>query len=220
MDRIPNRRMERLSPQDFEALKKRSDTALSQADRVLQDAKAEAERIIDEARTASAAQHKKLTELSKAELRQFIDEDAIRRHAQSFVALLTEINRIKRNYASLTPWLIDLVETAVHKILGEIDVAEQTARIVGQAASELSMSHELTLRIAPEDHDKVMEARKRYPSLMGAISEVISDAGVPPEQMTLQCQAGEVTTSVTAHISAILGLLASRLGDPLPENAT
>lgn len=201
-DQRPNGR--RIPAFEFqEALENKMKTQ-SQAKQIIQMARQQAQSILKDAEVAAATQHRELESLTNKELRSFIDEDRLKRHAKTFVKALSEISTIRKSHAEMTPWLIDLVYVSLRRIIGEIEAKEVTARMVRQGIRELHESQNVKLWVHPDTFDAASVAKESHPEMMASITNISTDTQLPPGTLKLTCDIGSVSLSVDARLQRIL----------------
>lgn len=183
--------------------------AQNQAQRLISDAQKQAEEIIENARESAASQYRMLEELGEAELEAFINQDRLSRHAKLFVTLLNEVNTIRESHHEMLPWLVELVQTSLNRIIGEMDKTEATARFVRQAVRELHDTQVVRLLVHPENYEELCQARVAYPELMEAVVNITTDIELPLGELKLVCKIGSTQTSIAACLDRVLDIIAT-----------
>lgn len=204
----------RLSKDAFHAAFGTEGTVRSEAEKYIAQAKAEAENLREIVAAEENRLGARLQTISDAELKQFIDVEAIERSAEAFAAILTEAARIRTDFEALEPWLSGLVETALRKIIGTFDDADLVSRIVREGMAEMDPRDTITIRVHPGSLPATTEAMARFTDRFAAVGDVGADAGLAPGQIFLEGRGGFVDVSIETQLSALIsGLQAEVSGD-------
>ena len=198
----------RLSRRDLEAALRTRDDTRAEAGRILDEAHREAE-AIRRAAEAEAERH-------LLEARRWADRDALTHDAERLVDVLAAGAEIRRGFEALAPWLVDLVDASLRRILGELAPADLTGRIVAAAVADLRLREGLTLRAAPEDVAEVMAARAAHPGRFEAVASVAADPDLPRGALVLDGAGGLVDVSVSAQIRRLRAHLERDLASEVP----
>ncbi|WP_299554626.1 hypothetical protein [uncultured Tateyamaria sp.] len=186
-------------------------------------AKAVAAHIIADARAALEVQETDLAarvaefeerryKVEETEFRAAVDQETIAAHAAEAVAVMGHAARFQDEVVAVTPWLVDLVETCLRRIVGQLDPAEVLAATVAVAVAELKSRNALSLRFAATDHTTVADLVAAHPAHFAAVAEVVPDAGLSEGTVHLEGRGGFVEIGIAAQIEAIRSEL-ERLSD-------
>lgn len=197
-------RATRLTAQDLVKRQTKSAAIRSQAGLLMENAKLRANEIIQNAEKQRTERESDLKDLSKEELRKFIDEDSLKQHTDGFIKLLREIRTIRDEHDAMVPWLTDLVSISVERILGDIDRPELIARVVQRGVAELGQKYTVTVHAAAAMIPHLKSAQQLFPDLFETVDRFIADKTVPMDSVILACQAGSVEMSISSQLSAIL----------------
>lgn len=197
----------RIPASRFSASLKDTRNAETHASRLIEEAKQQAREIVAEAKREAAENNKKLEELSASELRKFIDEDTLRRHAKTFITLLSEVHAFRKKGANAAPWIAELVSTSIKRVLGDMDISEVTARAVRQGIRELHDRQDVKLAVHPDTLEAAQRAKQEYPDLFSAITEIAEDPAIEPDVLNLSCKIGINPISVSGRFESILEII-------------
>lgn len=193
----------RIPSDEFQTFVQNANAAKNRAQSLIENAKREARRIVADAE----AKTRDFEALTNKELRSFIDEDRLKRHAKTFIKALSTINTMRKSHEAMTPWLIELVDTSVHRIIGEMDSAETTARIVKQGVRDLQDAEEVQLTVHPNTLDHAKSVKDTYPDMLAAVQKIATNPELDQDVFRLTCHVGSLDLSVDARLDRILELI-------------
>lgn len=194
----------RIPANEFSQLLRQHDQARLQATHLIEDAQQKAHRLVEDAESKVAQHQDSMRDLSTRQLRQFIDEDSLRRHAQGFVSILSEVRKIRREHNEMIPWVEELVSTAMRKIIADFDAIELVARMVAQAVLELQQLQNVRLTVHPSCLHMARAAKEDYPEFMLAISQISPNPNLKVDEYQLSCTIGSAKISVSAYEKEVL----------------
>lgn len=189
---------------------------------LLANAEAEAARLIAEAHAgcaeASARAEEAETELAariaafdaqcrqtgEAEFAAELDRATLAQRAADAVEILDHAARFRSEVEAVTPWLAELVETSLRKIIGSLDAAELLAATIAEAVAELKAKTGLTLRVAAADQASIAAMVAAHPDRFAAVVQVSPDAGLAPGTIHLEGRGGFADIGIDAQIAALL----------------
>ncbi len=125
-------------------------------------------------------------------------------NAEAAVRIIDEVGRIRAEFEALTPWLTELVGTAMRRIAADLAPSDLIATIVAAAVAERAEQDRLMLRIATEDQTAMAALLAEHPERFAAISKLQPDAKLAPGAMILEGQGGFTDIGVEAQIDAVL----------------
>ncbi|MEM6339681.1 MAG: hypothetical protein AAF729_00920 [Pseudomonadota bacterium] len=134
---------------------------------------------------------------------QALDHETIAAKAKESVAVLDEAARLRAASNDLAPWLTDLVDTALRKMIGQIHEADLLAALVKEAIAERAQKEELNLRIAVADHDRLKAIVLENEDRFTAISAIVPDASLPADTLYLEGKGGFVSIGIEAQLTAL-----------------
>ncbi len=180
-----------------------------EAARIIASAEAEAQAAQQEVDECSVALEARIAAAEESDYRAFVDQEKIKQRAIGAIELLDVAASIRAEFDEITPWLTDLVETCLRRIIGQLDPAEALAATLAQAVAELKTKSGLALRVAAVDHDAVKALIAQHPDRFAAVATVLPDAGLTPGIVYLEGKGGYASIGIEAQISALRPHLAS-----------
>ena len=199
----------RVSKNEFEQATGCVVTAEREASRIIEDAKAIAEGLRQSHSDREAELEKRAHELNEAAFRECLDHENAVRRAAAAAEVLDEAARMRAEFDAVTPWLNELIQVCLRKIIGSMDKADVVAGAITEAVAELKARNGLSLRVAQKDIDEVREIAASHPNRFSAISSVYPDADLTEGTILLEGKGGFVDIGIeaqlrllSAHISA------------------
>ncbi|WP_106743483.1 FliH/SctL family protein [Yoonia maritima] len=182
--------------------------ALRSADEILDRARAQAAQITSAAEAASEQQRAALGQLSDAQLAHFIDRTRIEGTAHAMLQIMSEATRLTERFDVIGPWVGDMVDTALRRILGTYEAQDLHRQIVAQALAEGRADWHVTIRVAPQDaaalraalHDKAGQIRSDFAGLR----EIVADPKLQKGSCLLVSDHGAVDISLETQVSALV----------------
>lgn len=177
---------------------------LLDARRVLDEATHQAERIVDEARAAHAAERERgFREGSEA---------ARLEHAER---MIENVGRAIDYFARVEKDAIDLVMGAVRKIIHDFTDAERVAIVVRGALAAVRNQKQITLRLHPDD---AATARQRLNDILTGFPaigfvDIVADGRLAPAACILETDIGLVETSLEGQLRALQRAFQNVLGE-------
>ncbi len=110
--------------------------------------------------------------------------------------------------------LVDVVTSAVRKIIGELDDRECTVRVVRNALAAVRSQQRVLIRVSPDDKDSVRQTLAAMISASpGAATflDVTADPRMKPGDCILECELGVVDASLETQLKAIEHALLSKI---------
>ncbi|MBQ9451783.1 MAG: HrpE/YscL family type III secretion apparatus protein [Desulfovibrio sp.] len=177
--------------------------SLLQAQSVLDDARAEAERIRQRAEVAYEQRQK-----------QGYDDGVMEGQMQQAEKMLETSMQAVEYLEGLERQIVEVVTTAVRKIVGDLDDKERIVRVVRTALEQVRGRQRVLVRVCPEEEPHVREALA--PMLVSAsVSagiELVADQRMKPGSCMLESEMGVVDASLEVQLKAIENALTARIG--------
>ncbi|WP_028957527.1 FliH/SctL family protein [Sulfitobacter sp. 20_GPM-1509m] len=181
-------------------------TASRDAEAILVRARAEANRITAEAERRAAARLADLSDLSDKQLETFIDKTRLEAAAKAMRQFTAESGRLTERFDALGPWVAEIVETILTRILDTLPKPELFQSMVARALSEARADWELSIRAAPSSVAALRAAicndTGRPTGQFTAIREIISDPRLSDGTVLLVSGQGAVDLSIETQIDA------------------
>lgn len=169
-----------------------------------------AERVLDEARRQAEA-ILKAAERRAAEARDAGYAEGMRlAKADSSRYMLGIVSKSREYLVENEERVIALVLAVLRKILGEMDEREVVVRLVRSALSVVSRQSQVTVMVAP---DKVAAVKAKLDSILGPYPritavDVVGDAKLAGDHCVLETKVGRVEASLESQLQSITGALA------------
>ena len=200
-----------VSAKEFEQLVMEQRETNLAADDLIAAARAEAEKVLADARTEATAILNRVHEDVTEDLKTTMKAKAFERQAQYFLTIDAEVRKIRAAFESMTPWLRDAVLTAVERIIGDLNDDDLLARAIAEAARAFDRSFALTLLVNPVDQEKYQALFTRFPDQFATVTAIKMDEDVSPATCKLHANAGTVTVDLQAQLAEIEKLLMQQL---------
>lgn len=176
---------------------------------IIAEAEAEAERIRAHARRDAAARRDEIATVSDAQLAKFVDRTRLESAAETMLQVTAESGRLTDRFDALGPWVADLVETALGRILGDLPPEDLRRGVVAHALSEARADWELTMRVAPGDlpalRTALSDSEGRIAPRFSAIGDLIADRRLTAGTCLLVSGHGAVDISIETQVSVLVG---------------
>jgi flagellar biosynthesis/type III secretory pathway protein FliH len=202
----------RVARQEFDRATNFIVTAAREASRIINDARAAADVMQKTSHDRAAALDARALALDDAAFRDSLDHENAKRRAKAFADVLDQAAQMRVAFDAVTPWLTDLVQTCLHKMIGTMDQGDVIAGIVTAALGDLKTRNGLALRVSAADVDAVQGVLAKFPARFAAISAVFPDATLAVGTIMLEGQGGFVDIGIAAQ----LGVLASHIATLIP----
>ena len=109
--------------------------------------------------------------------------------------------------------IVEVVSTAVRKIIGELDDKERIVRIVRTALEQVRGRQRVVVRVSPEEEAYVNEAFNVMTGKSKSALEIVSDARMKPGDCVLESEMGLIEASLPVQLKAIENALKARIGE-------
>lgn len=190
--------------------------AQAAADRIVADAQQRAAQILEAAEANATRQVQQLQNMSDDALQRFLDERAVEHVAIAIKSILDEHAKLKRDFDATTPWIAELVETAVRRIIGRMPEDEVYRDIIASSMSELRDRWDLVLRCHPDKELIVTQVISQNERLRAAFREVQSDRSMAENAVWIVSAQGVLECSIETQIAALLRVVSSGAGRANP----
>ncbi len=202
---------------DFDAVIGTSITLRNDAEDIIKRAESAAAQV----RTLAEKEREKLTDMirtiSDEELKKFLDIETARSKATAFAEAMEQISAMKRDFDTIRPWLVLVVENSIRRIIGTLDKTDMVARLVAQASREIDPGRCNTLRAGAKAFIDLREAQTRYPRHFEGIIDIQNDNTLEADAIFLECSIGTTEISLDTQIGILLDFLAAQDHKPDAE---
>lgn len=166
---------------------------------------------------SEAESHKKRTQ-HEANRRRSLIESAARREvakemaetkrkatALATVEIFRTSARVRDHFDALTPWMVEMVETSIHRILGEYPKPQVTAKIIKAAIARSKGNYTYSLLVGEDCYDDAVAFKNELvgTELEGNITNVTLGKKCKPDDVILISNAGAIDVSLSVQIQAI-----------------
>ena len=186
--------------------------AAIEADAILAAAVAEAETIRKAARADAEAERARALEDAEAVRAAVRDQTVQDSRAMAIRDVLAMASVLEARFDALSPWLEDLIKTAVTRISGTIAADEMNRKLVAEALREARPSGTLRLRVHP---DAAYATAVLLVGEMG-IADVSGDPSLAPGACVLDCSGGLLDLSIEAQLGALMRELTADITVAMP----
>lgn len=196
-----------VSAQQFDKLICETSKARFRAQDLIQEAEEKARSMIAEATSLRDQAKSELRDLADRAIDEVIDEDRLYQHARICALLFKQVSDLRNENEKLIPWLCELVETVVRKIIGEIEEPELITRLVREGLQRMPGCNDIVLTVHSSKRELLEEAQKAFPRLDMSIKSIEFDDAMNPELLSLRCKSGSIDFSVNTQIARVLELI-------------
>lgn len=219
MTREFRKRIKRLTKDELESATQSANSVRRQAQEIIQSAKEKANEIIQDAERKRAEEHRTLSTISTAVLEEYIDKDAVKRHADIFVQLILQVKQIKDDRDRLEPWIVDLVQTCLRKVIGQLHDPDIVGGMVTEAIAALGVQEAVKVSFHPTMQASFDDALMQFPEQLGVVEKLATDPTLEPGIIRVACALGSTEFSFEALLADTLRKLedAVRAADASPD---
>ena len=175
----------------------------------------EAQGLLDDAR-AEAEDIRRRAEAAYQERKQQGYEDGVLEGQMQQAEKMLETGMQAVEYLEgLERQIVEVVTTAVRKIVGEMDDRERIVRLVRTALDQVRGRQRVTVRVCPEEEQYVREALAPMLARASASAglDVVADQHMHPGDCTLESEMGVVDAGLEVQLKAIENALAAKIGE-------
>lgn len=192
-------------PPERKVLKASEYLTYTEAEKVVEEARKEAERIIREAGSAYEAEKEK-------GYRAGLEEGKITCSQQILDTVTSTVDYL----GSLEEKVTNIVISALRKIIGEIDDRTLITKVIQSALTVVRNQKQVTLRVSPKQVETVKGALDGILGSFPAISfiDVMGDGRLKEGGCILESEIGVVDASIDVQLEAIRKSLTKRLKGP------
>lgn len=177
--------------------------ARRQAERITEEAERRAGLIERAAVENDAARKAAFETRGRDELKRVIEAEALTKTADGFLRVAREADRIRDEFEALTPWLLDLVERSVRRIIGELDDRDLAARVVAEAVSELDEQTALAIRVRAADREALRDAMVQHPDRFVGVDRIRTDNTLKKGVVVIEGRGGLIDVSIESQLAAL-----------------
>ncbi|MBO4317758.1 MAG: HrpE/YscL family type III secretion apparatus protein [Mailhella sp.] len=165
-----------------------------EANALLAEAKAKAEGIIQAAEENYAVRHEE-------GYRDGVEEGKLEHSEKMLETILSSVEFIE----NIEHTLVDVVNTAVRKIIGELDEQDRIVRLVRSALNTVRGQQKVTVRVSPSDEPAVSHALAAMTASSSAESflTVLADSRLAKDSCILESELGVVDASLETQLKAL-----------------
>lgn len=174
----------------------------------------EAERVLAEARADAQAILDKAGDAFEEERRRGFDEGTEEARMEAVEKMMETVGRSIDYFANVETKMVDLVMAALRKILADYDDRERVTQVVKHALSTVRNQKQVTLRLAPAQADMV---RERINDLLAAYPavgflDITPDTRLTADSVIIESDIGSVEAGVEVQLEAIRRAFEKSLG--------
>ena len=175
----------------------------------------EAQSILDDARAEADAIRKRAEEAYEERKKQGYEDGVLDGQMQQAEKMLETGMQAVEYLEGLERQIVEVVTTAVRKIVGELDDKERIVRVVRTALEQVRGRQRVLVRVCPEEEPQVREALApmlaRTSSANGI--ELVADQRMKAGDCMLESEMGVVDAGLEVQLKAIEHALTARSGE-------
>jgi type III secretion protein L len=175
-------------------IKAREYLSYIEADRIIESAREEGERIVAEARKVYEAEKQRGFEKGLEEGKGIIAE-----------RMIETVRKTVDYFASVEETLCDLVVSAIRKIIGEMDNRELMLKVIRNALNLVRNQKQVILRVCPADapmvQNSINDIIADFPGI--GFIDVVADARLKQNGCILESEMGIIDASLDVQLEAI-----------------
>ncbi len=175
----------------------------------------EAQSILDDARAEADAIRKRAEEAYEERKKQGYEDGVLDGQMQQAEKMLETGMQAVEYLEGLERQIVEVVTTAVRKIVGELDDKERIVRVVRTALEQVRGRQRVLVRVCPEEEPQVREALApmlaRTSSANGI--ELVADQRMKAGDCMLESEMGVVDAGLEVQLKAIEHALTARIGE-------
>ena len=186
-------------------------SARAEADRVRQEAEAAAKKIRDRVEEEWSAHQSRLAGVSDEVVERVVDRHKVENSARAIYSAMTEARKVRRDFEGMQPWLIELVETSVLRIIGDVDGRVRWAGLIREGLKSLRSRWDLSIACHPSDCDALQAAITEHPALSGADLTVHSDETLGEGACVLKHPDGMLDLCIASQVAELCRVLSEEI---------
>ncbi|MCR5562405.1 MAG: HrpE/YscL family type III secretion apparatus protein [Desulfovibrio sp.] len=173
-----------------------------------------AQNILDDASAEAAAIRKRAEEAYVERKKQGYEDGVLDGQMQQAEKMLETGMQAVEYLEGLERQIVEVVTTAVRKIVGELDDNERIVRVVRTALEQVRGRQRVVVRVCPEEEPQVREALAPMLARNSASSgiELVADQRMKAGDCMLESEMGVVDAGLEVQLKAIEHALTARIG--------
>ncbi|MCR4666690.1 MAG: HrpE/YscL family type III secretion apparatus protein [Desulfovibrio sp.] len=175
----------------------------------------EAQQLLDDASAEAEAILKRAEEAYQERQEQGYKDGVLEGQMEQAEKMLETGMQAVQYLEGLERQIVDVVTTAVRKIIGEMDDKERIVRIVRTALDQVRGRQHVLIRVCPEEEPYVREALAPMlgKSSLSRALELVADQHMKPGDCMLESEMGVVDAGLEIQLRAIENALTARIGE-------
>ena len=175
----------------------------------------EAQSILDDANAEAEAIRKRAEEAYEERKKQGYEDGVLDGQMQQAEKMLETGMQAVEYLEGLEHQIVEVVTTAVRKIVGELDDNERIVRVVRTALEQVRGRQRVVVRVCPEEEPQVREALAPMLVKSSASSgiELVADQRMKAGDCMLESEMGVVDAGLDVQLKAIEHALTARIGE-------
>lgn len=174
-----------------------------------------AQNLLDDARAEAEAIRKRAEDAYQERKKQGYEDGVLEGQMQQAEKMLETGMQAVEYLEGLERQIVEVVTTAVRKIVGELDDRERIVRVVRTALEQVRGRQRVVVRVCPEEEPQVREALAPMLAKTSAASglELVADQRMKPGDCMLESEMGVVDAGLDVQLRAIENALAAKIGE-------
>lgn len=196
-----------ITQESFSERQRSSTAAIEAADeavKILADAHAQAEVILDDARNRAVQEEIKIRQIANDELSHFVDTGAIDRAADAVRDIIKDGQKMRSDFVAFTPWMQDFVQATVQRITGAMPPADLWRGLISQALLDVRDRWDLVLRCHPQHVALIKSVIAADPSLKSAFQDVRGERSFEADKCLIESASGVIDISIPTQIVTLM----------------
>ena len=175
----------------------------------------EAQNLLDDARAEAEAIRKRAEDAYQERKKQGYEDGVLEGQMQQAEKMLETGMQAVEYLEGLERQIVEVVTTAVRKIVGELDDRERIVRVVRTALDQVRGRQRVVVRVCPEEEPQVREALAPMLAKTSGASglELVADQRMKPGDCMLESEMGVVDAGLDVQLKAIENALAAKIGE-------
>ena len=175
----------------------------------------EAQSLLDDARAEAEAIRKRAEEAYEERKKQGYEDGVLDGQMQQAEKMLEPGMQAVEYLEGLERQIVEVVTTAVRKIVGELDDKERIVRVVRTALEQVRGRQRVVVRVCPEEEPQVREALAPMLARSSAANgiELVADQRMKAGDCMLESEMGVVDAGLEVQLKAIEHALTARIGE-------
>lgn len=196
-------RAELLNSQDFDEALNLEAKLKERVTEILYEAHLRADQILEQ---VDDEKHQKLKEIEESTSK--FNASALRdQQAEAFAEMLSVSADIKAEFESMTPWLIDLLATCLQRLVGELEDAELTSRLIHEALKATGAKYGQALLVHPDEKARLLSTMSTYPNRFEGVTSLETCAEIEPGTIQIACDTSLCNVSLAAQFEALISVI-------------